>query len=97
VGEEIKRYLDTKLAELEARLLEKVRATRNELMEGLAATSTSQALRLGQVEGDQSALEVAFRGRMDHADARLLRIEFRVARTTLFPRDPQSEPFYSVR
>lgn len=96
MAEEIKRYLDTKLAELEARLLEKVRATRNELMEGLAATSTSQALRLGQVEGDQSALEVAFRGRMNHADARLLRIEFRVARTTLFPRDRQSEPFYSV-
>ncbi len=94
MDQEVKAYIDAKLAEIEKRLAGNIRDLRTELMQGYEVLATNQTLRLRKVEADRSSLDTALCGRADVLETRLMEIELRLARTLLTHAIPQSSPLH---
>ena len=75
--------IDVKFAELENRLVEKMRDMQTELLRGFESFSVGQNIRLRKVEADQSNLDTSLRGRMDVVESRLMQIELRLGKSLL--------------
>jgi hypothetical protein len=80
MDEELKTYLEGKFADMENRLVEKMRDMQTELLRGFESFSHSQTIRLHKLEVDHSNLDISLRGRVDVLENRLMQIELRLGK-----------------
>jgi hypothetical protein len=78
MSDQDKQWISEQLAQLEARLVERMRDMQTELLRGFEAFSTGQTIRLRKLEADQSNLDAALSGRVDVLETRLRQIELRL-------------------
>jgi hypothetical protein len=73
-----KQWISEQLAQLEARLVERMRDMQTELLRGFEAFSAGQTIRLRKLEADHSNLDASVSGRVDVLETRLRQIELRL-------------------